>query len=308
MQVHEPLTLLQKSCEMFLFSELLSVAARCDDASLRLAYVTAFLCSFYCVTENCRTLPFMPFIGETFEFCDASRNNLRFFAEQVEENRLAIKCFNEDFEFSSTISLEMRFWGTKLEVFPQGPTELRLVRRNEVFSLERPATCAENLLVSSFFVDNYGEFRVKNLGNALSCDLEFKRRGFDGRNACEIEGAIGASRICGNWSEKLVFLREKEEVLLWSNSVREERAKNPYNFTDFAMKLNRLDQNNVFGTDCRDSRFRSDVKALEYGLVEVAKEEHEKLRGIHKEKLKSFDCSTLRLFEKRGSEYFFKGL
>jgi hypothetical protein len=50
--MYEPISILQRSAEMFEYTELLEKAALCKDSLNRMAFVAAFIVSIYCSTPN----------------------------------------------------------------------------------------------------------------------------------------------------------------------------------------------------------------------------------------------------------------
>ena len=75
--------MLQRLTEDFEYSKLLDDAAKFEDSTEQLAYVTAFTISAFSTTVNRTTKPFNPLLGETYE-CDRSDDmGWKSIAEQV---------------------------------------------------------------------------------------------------------------------------------------------------------------------------------------------------------------------------------
>ena len=75
--------MLQRLTEDFEYSKLLDEAARFEDSTEQLTYVTAFTISAFSTTVNRTTKPFNPLLGETYE-CDRTEDmGWRSVAEQV---------------------------------------------------------------------------------------------------------------------------------------------------------------------------------------------------------------------------------
>ena len=77
---NEPLSMLQKICEMMRYDYLLEQAAAQQDSLLRLIYVSAFTIAMYAGTQFRWTKPFNPLLGETFEY---KTKSWKYVSEQV---------------------------------------------------------------------------------------------------------------------------------------------------------------------------------------------------------------------------------
>ena len=77
---NEPLSMLQKICEMMRYDQLLEAAAAQEDTLLRLIYVSAFTIAQYAGTQFRWTKPFNPLLGETFEY---KTKDWKYVSEQV---------------------------------------------------------------------------------------------------------------------------------------------------------------------------------------------------------------------------------
>jgi hypothetical protein len=65
---NEPISMLQKQCEKFFFSDLLKKANETNDKALQLCYITGFVISELFLNIGRILKPFNPVCGETFEF------------------------------------------------------------------------------------------------------------------------------------------------------------------------------------------------------------------------------------------------
>ena len=106
--------------------------------------------------------------------------------------------------------MKTSFWGKSLEVVPIGYQHVRLKRTNEHFIIERPISSVNNIIFGEMYIDHYGKMTVKNLTTGEVCEVEFKKKGWGGRGAQEIEGyAVDASqqkkyKIYGKWTEQIL--------------------------------------------------------------------------------------------------------
>lgn len=302
--MHEPLSLLQRSCELFKNAALLDRADESQDPLLRLAYVMAFAFSFYQSTIARARRPFAALLGETYEFTDPIQG-FTFEAEQVTHSRFAAHCVGKRFTFWSETEVRMLFWGKNMEFLPEGLCQIRLASHADHYVFTRPTSSVEDILTSAPFVDNYGAMIFKNLANKQSGQLSLKKRGFNNKNACQAEGCLCDEagnekyQILGDWSKflKIHPTNGEEEIVLWLEES-ESPSKNPYGFTDFSRELNNLNRENVLLLPLSDSRFRADIRALEYGLLDLAREEFQRSLERQERAKRSGEKHEPRLFEK----------
>ena len=78
---NEPLSMLQRMVEDFIYSDILVKAASCDTTLEELTYVAAFATS--CYAANRVNKPFNPMLGETYECDQRAELGWRCFMEQV---------------------------------------------------------------------------------------------------------------------------------------------------------------------------------------------------------------------------------
>ena len=78
---NEPLSMLQRMVEDFIYSDILAKAASCDTTLEELTYVAAFATS--CYAANRVNKPFNPMLGETYECDRRAELGWRCFMEQV---------------------------------------------------------------------------------------------------------------------------------------------------------------------------------------------------------------------------------
>ena len=275
----------------------------------------AFSFSFYSTTLDRNKKPFIPLLGETYEYIDPQRN-IKYFAEQVTSNCFAIHCSGKNFTFWSNTRIKMMFWGKNIEFIPIGCSNIKLKDHNDHYIYSRPVTSVENLMINAPYIDNYGEMTFENLNNKQKAGLVLKKRGFNNKNAFEAEGFILdidgklLYNLKGEWNKLLSIekLQSNEMIVLWNNTDV-DLNKNPFHFSDFTKELNHLNQENVFILPLSDSRFRSDQKGVEYGLIDQAIEENNKLMEIQRDLKKNNENWLAKWFylkENQGEEGIFE--
>ena len=295
---------MQRSCEQFKNCDLLDKSNENSDSIIRLAYIIAFAFSFYNTTIDRIRKPFTPLLGETYEFIDSNRG-FTFYAEQVTDSCFASHCIGKNFTFWNETKIKMVFWGKNIEFTPIGSCHIELKNHNDHFVYIRPIISVENLLTNSPFIDNFGEMTFKNLTTQENARLILQKRGFNNKNAYQADGSIYDKNgnviynIKGQWDHSLsiINIKNDEEMVLWTHE-EDNRANNPYFFNDFTKELNKLHQENVLTLPLTDSRFRSDQKAMEYGLIDLAIEEHQKIFELERKKKEEKEKFEAKMFER----------
>lgn len=105
--------------------------------------------------------------------------------------------------------MKTSFWGKSLEVKPIGLQHVIIKSTEEHYVIERPTSSVNNLIFGDMYIEHTGKLIVRNLNTKSYCEVEFKKRGWSGKNANEVEGwcclPSGEKRfkIFGNWTEQL---------------------------------------------------------------------------------------------------------
>ena len=84
--------------------------------------------------------------------------------------------------------MKTKFKGMSLDVTPEGLMHIRLKTTNEHFTVERPHTACNNIIIGEMYIDHYGKMTVKNQTTNDICEIDFKKRGWGGKNAHCVEG------------------------------------------------------------------------------------------------------------------------
>ena len=120
------------------------------------------------------------------------RPNFQYIAEQVSHHPPISAGFaeSEKYELWMNSYMKTQFWGKSLEVKPMGLINVRLKSTNEHITIDRPNSSVNNLIFGDMYVEHYGKMVVKNFGTNDFCEIEFKKRGWSGKNAFEVDGYV----------------------------------------------------------------------------------------------------------------------
>ena|ERR1700733_13537956 len=142
----------------------------------------------------------------------------------------------------------------------------RLKATNEHITIERPNSSVNNLIFGDMYIEHQGKMTSKNYGTGDYCEVEFKKRGWSGKNAFEIEGVVYSVtkekryRLSGKWTEYLDIknLLTGEEERIWEANPMPPESNRMYHFTYFTLQLNHLPETLRPFLPKTDSRFRPD--------------------------------------------------
>ncbi|KAF9122180.1 hypothetical protein BGW39_009978 [Mortierella sp. 14UC] len=231
---NEPTSMLQRMAEDAEYIDLLDKAARQRGATERILFIAAFAMSNYSSTIGRVAKPFNPLLGETYEYCREDKQ-FRYISEQVSHHPPISACYCEspNYNFYAEVDVKSKFWGKSFEVLPKGTSHVELKvpkafaegtqeiltdpndenKFIEHYSWKKVATCVQNLIVGTPWIDNYGDMLITNHRTGETCLLTFKARGWRGKDAYEIRGSASDSRgkevweVAGRWDSRLVARR-----------------------------------------------------------------------------------------------------
>lgn len=106
--------------------------------------------------------------------------------------------------------MKTSFWGTSLEIKALGYLNVVLKSTGEHFIIDRPTSTVNNLVFGDMYIEHYGTMTVKNLQSDTISKVEFKKRGWGGKNAYQIDGFSMSSTdkkkkflIYGKWNDQM---------------------------------------------------------------------------------------------------------
>jgi len=277
--MYEPISILQRSAEMFEYAELLEKAAWCTDSFNRMAFVTAFIVSIYSSTPNRFKINFNPILGETFEYVDTRfDDNIKYFSEQVSHHppRTATHASNSKWVFLQNYHPTTAFLGNNVNLDTHYRTYLKFTESGDEFFVEHPVSKIHNIMMGSTWLEHFGELIVTNIKTGDQCVVDFKKSGFMQGPNYKIDGKIinkntsetviklsGAwnSNLKGVWCTNTTDFEDGKEMVLWEMDEVDWSDKT-YRLTDFALSLNYRPKEMKKLILPTDSRRRLDVRYL----------------------------------------------
>jgi len=77
-----------------------------------------------------------------------------------------------------------------VKAIPHGKQIVRLRTKNEVYVIDRPTTCVNNILFGTMYSEQIGNMTIKNATTGAVSIIEFKAEGWGGRNKHEVSGYL----------------------------------------------------------------------------------------------------------------------
>ena len=290
---NEPISMLQKECEKFYYSNLLNKASEQKTIELKLCYITAFIISEISLNIGRQLKPMVPLIGETFEYID---NNLKykFFSEEV-QRRPHVSAFYAEGEkwkyYGDNKSISnFKFMSGSYEIEFQSKVHIELYcdDTNEFihFIFNKPNTLLKGIINNKMYYDFYGDIYIKTPSSSeivANIKFESEKKNIElGQFYGEVKnGGNIIYKLGGNW-KKEIYITDKDnnnkEILFnvpqlnFYNNTSEHYEMLEYNYN-----FNYLDDKLKNILPISDTRFRPDKKEYENGNDEKAQEIKSKL-------------------------------
>ncbi len=316
MYMREPLTFNQKAAEMFEYSHVLRAANRNPSEESRIAGVAAFFLICLGQGKGRTGLPFSPLLGETF---DLVQDDFRLLVETVSvvPQAQAVYAECDDFVVTGLIQPSLSISISSIVIDAQGEYEVLLKATGERYLVRTPSLALTDFVFGdlSFWVK--GELTIGLVGSKRTAVVRFKPKGWSNKTDCGFVGVVTNDRgetvgnLCGRWDEAITFQGPKTEkpMTLAILSSLPSSAASQYNFTFFVANLNHLPTDLALKIPLTDSRWRSDVRAYEFGNMEMATLENFRIEDLHE--LNGKDLSSPRWFrpvvEGPRGRYVYKG-
>ena len=308
---NEPISMLQKQCEKFYYSNLLKEASNEKiNKELKICYLIGFICGELSLNINRYLKPFNPILGETFEFFDNERQ-FRYFSEQVSHNPVitAYMCESKDFVYFGDTRMKSSFKVFKgaMEILFTNKTHILFKNTQDKFVFNKPKVYLSGIINGIPKYDYEGEIVVEYVNNnKIKGVVNFYEGKNKKNNEVIVDGIIYNDskiiyRIKGNWNERIYYFcegKENEEIDIWKINKDEIYLNNTfknYNLPSYSLNLNFIndDLKNILPKS--DSRLRPDQREYELGNIDEAI----KLRQI----IEDNQRSRHKLFEEKKIVY-----
>lgn len=171
-----------------------------------------------------------------------------------------------------------------------------------------------NLLIGSKYLEHVGIVNIENVAQQTRCVLEFKANsGYFGGSSNVVSGVIYDSsgpvaQMEGKWDEKFCEKVDSSTLrVLWTVAPWPQHTQLYYGLTSFAISLNELTDGLRAKLPSTDSRFRTDVRALENGELPLADEEKLRIEDTQRQRRSAGTERNPRWFQLVEGEWRYVG-
>jgi hypothetical protein len=231
----EPISMLQRMTEELEYSDLLDLAAACDDQWEQMAYVAAFTISAYSTTATRTNKPFNPLLGKLEQNITLNLHNLKFstfdhagetfecdrtddygwksIAEQVTHHPPGLAVHAEsikDWKLYQEFTMSSKFRGQYLQIIPLGTSHLEFKKNEHHYTWRKVHTYVRNIIVGKLWIDNVGEMDIVNHKTKDVCHLKYFAYSYFSREVPrKVTGIItDANNVAryvlnGTWTEQI---------------------------------------------------------------------------------------------------------
>lgn len=171
-----------------------------------------------------------------------------------------------------------------------------------------------NLMMGTKYLEHCGDLNIENTTDGTTCVCEFKQGGYWGAGSNVVSGTIYsapgkvAAKLEGKWDEQMsLTVDEANFRKLWKCAPSPRNHEDFYGFTSFGITLNELDSDLKQQLPPTDSRFRTDVRALEEGRLDDAEAEKTRIEEAQRERRRQGADTQPRWFKKVGDHWEYVG-
>lgn len=178
--LNEPISMLQRSCELFEHTQTLDNANNEPNQYKRLAHAFGFIIMNLSQVIGRSKKPFNPLLGETFE---VYHNGVRCICEQVSHHPPISALFaeNENFRTWGFFEPKSKFSFTKMIVTPKCNFFIELKKTNEkLYVPYLPQSSVHNIIRGDIYVWNYGECEILNITTGDKAIINLKTHPYFG--------------------------------------------------------------------------------------------------------------------------------
>jgi hypothetical protein len=155
----------------------------------------------------------------------------------------------------------------------------------ESFTISQPEVNLHNYIMGTPYLWYKGDMICKNQLTGDRAVINFKPKGWTSKSDYQCDGYIcddkgnKAYELFGLWSEHLTGTNTKtnQEIIFVKKKSEPENSIKQYSFTRFGISLNLLTSSMLAKIAPTDSRLRPDLRAFEFGNIELAGKEKTRL-------------------------------
>jgi hypothetical protein len=241
----EPRSFLDKLSDYYYHGDLLSKAAKMNDALERMKQVIRwYLSGFYKKPKGLKK-PYNPIIGEWFRCVWPHQDNSSrtFFVSEQVSHHPPVSAFyvsnrKDGFCVNGSILCKSKFYGNSTQIILDGTAVLTFLERGEEYTMSFPYVNCKGILIPPIVLELGGKVFIQCEKTGYRTDLEFKLKPFwrssDHLNVLSGKIKMGKETILtfdGHWDGEVWLSDKKASVskpeLLWNpdQSVRASRLK-----------------------------------------------------------------------------------
>jgi hypothetical protein len=178
---------------------------------------------------------------------------------------------------------------------------------------KKPSSFVRNLMMGSKYLEHCGKLTIINTTTKVQCLLDFKQSGFwvaSNTVAGFIQSASGdvVAELEGKWDDQLAQKVDSHNFrILWRANPFPITATEYYGLTPFGITLNEITSDLVGVLPLTDSRYRTDVRALEEGDLDRAEAEKSRIEEMQRERRRVHSEQQPHWFTRAGEEWTFTG-
>lgn len=233
--------------------------------------------------------PFNSLLGETFELIT---DEFRFVSEQVCHHPPVTAYYMDSphFEQFACQANTAKFNGRYVIIAPKNHNFINLKLPDgtvENIYWNVPQTAIHNIIIGKMYIDIRGKTVIKNHNTGDVCEMEWKERGWNGKNAHVVEGIVKNKYGEPRYKMSSVFTEyakiqdltdpNAKEEIVYTLRERPDKCAENYNFGLFTLQLNYITPELKARIPHTDSRLRPDQRAYENGESQLAAKLKDKL-------------------------------
>lgn len=168
-------------------------------------------------------------------------------------------------------------------------------------------------MMGSKYLEHCGKLTIANTTTKEQCLLDFKQSGYwvaSNTVVGFIQSASGdvVAELEGKWDEQLAQKVDSANFrVLWRANPFPRTANDYYGLTSFGITLNEMTSDLVGVLPPTDSRYRTDVQALEEGDLNRAEAEKSRIEEMQRERRRVHSEQQPRWFTRAGEDWTYTG-